>query len=367
MNSELKKTALYSRHEALGAKLAPFAGYLMPIQYSGIMNEHLAVRKAGGLFDVSHMGEFLVEGSEAETFLEKITINDVSVMESGAAQYSAICNEQGFLLDDLIIYRYAPDKFMVVVNAANIEKDYAWFESHCPTDVSLSNCSDEFTLIAFQGPLSREILSKVLNTSLDDLGFYKHKEMEYHGEKITVARTGYTGELGFEVYGSEKIVPQIWDAILEAGADRGVIPVGLGARDTLRLEMKYCLYGNDIDETTNPIEAGLSWITKLDKGDFVGREALLEAKANLNRRLICFELQERGIPRHGYSILHDGENVGVVTSGGQSPSLQKGIGLGYVRKGLTKSGTEIAIEIRGKQIPAVVVKPPFYTEGSLHR
>ncbi len=367
MSNELKHTSLYDRHVSLGAKLVPFAGYAMPIQYSGIIKEHLAVRESAGLFDVSHMGEFVVEGPEAESFLQYLTLNDVSGLDTGKAHYSAMCNENGFLLDDLIIYRYGPERFMVVVNAANMDKDYEWFSSHCPDGVALSNQSDAISLIAFQGPLSREILSTVLDTTLDDLGFYTFKELETFGETITVARTGYTGELGFELYGSHEVIPRIWDMILKAGASRDVLPAGLGARDTLRLEMKYCLYGNDIDETTNPIEAGLGWITKLDKGDFIGRDALVDAKANLSRRLVCLELQERGIPRHGYTIFRDGDNVGIVTSGGQSPSLKKGIGLGYVKKEFAKSGTELEIDIRGKRVKAMVVKPPFYKGGSLYQ
>ncbi|NOZ74274.1 MAG: glycine cleavage system aminomethyltransferase GcvT, partial [FCB group bacterium] len=334
--------------------------------YSGIIQEHLAVRNYGGLFDVSHMGEFYVTGEGAETFLQFLTLNDVTTLQPGDAQYSAMCNSSGGILDDLIIYRYGPDRFMVVVNAANIDKDFQWFFQHCPGDVSLENRSSDISLIAFQGPLSREILSGILNIPLEDLGFYTFRETEAFGATITVARTGYTGELGFEVYGPHTTIPEIWDAILDRGASKGIIPAGLGARDTLRLEMKYCLYGNDIDETTNPLEAGLGWITKLDKGDFIGREALLEAKANLTRRLVCFELQERGIPRHGYRIFRDSTEVGVVTSGGQSPSLKKGIGLGYVPREFAKSGNRVSVEIRGKQVPAIIVKPPFYKGGSLH-
>ncbi|RMF09625.1 MAG: glycine cleavage system aminomethyltransferase GcvT [Candidatus Neomarinimicrobiota bacterium] len=367
MNSDLKTTSLIDRHRELGAKLVPFAGYLMPIQYSSIIREHQAVRSAAGLFDVSHMGEFFVTGPEAENYLQYLTINDVSALAPGQAQYSAICNDAGRLLDDLIVYRLGDQEFMVVVNAANIAKDYQWFESHLPEQgVTLENRSDAISLIAFQGPRSRSILSEVLETNLTELPFYSLTTVQWRGRSLTVARTGYTGELGFEIFGDHDTIPVLWDGLLAAGKEAGVLPAGLGARDTLRLEMKYCLYGNDIDETTHPLEAGLGWITKLDKGEFIGRDALREAREHITRRLVCFELQERGIPRHGYDVYSGSEQIGRVTSGGQSPSLGKGIGLAYVARGWTKSGTEIEIDVRGKRLAATVVKPPFYTSGSLH-
>lgn len=365
----IKQTALFSRHLQLGAKMVPFAGYSMPIQYAGILQEHRAVRSTAGLFDVSHMGEFIIRSdqgmAEAQAFLQRMTINDVSTLETGQAQYSAMCYENGGIVDDLLIYRY-PEHFMVVVNASNIEKDFAWMRRHCPESVSLADASDDVTLIALQGPKSRGILREHTEADMNYIGFYHFVETDIAGHPVTLARTGYTGELGFEIYGNNNTMPEIWDRLMETGKAQGLEPAGLGARDTLRLEMKYCLYGNDIDDTTHPLEAGLKWVTKLEKGDFLGKEALLEKKESISRRLVCFEMQERGIPRQGYRIFKDGEIVGEVTSGGQSPSLNKGIGLGYVNRPYTKSGTEITIEIRRRFVPAIIVKPPFYKEGSLH-
>ncbi len=358
------KTALYDRHVALNAKMVPFAGYEMPVQYSGIVNEHQAVRNKAGLFDVSHMGEFIVSGETAEDFLNLVTVNDVGVIKPGQAQYSAMCYEDGGIIDDLLIYRF-DDHFMVVVNASNIEKDYQWLSEHLIAGTNLNDRSSEISLIALQGPRSRSILQQICADDLSRIGFYTFITSQIDGRTLTIARTGYTGELGFEIYGSNADIPVIWDMIMSVGENEGIEPVGLGARDTLRLEMKYCLYGNDIDRTTNPIEAGLSWIVKTDKKDFIGKARILEGKANINRRLVCLEMLERAVPRPGYKVFADDQEIGTITSGTQSPSLGKGIALAYLNKGFTKSGTEISVEIRGNHKAAVVVKPPFYKDGSI--
>jgi len=355
-----KKTALYEIHKELGAKLVEFAGYEMPIQYSGIIEEHKKVRTSVGVFDVSHMGEFLISGENAESFLNYVTINNVAGMSVGQAQYNAMCYEDGGMIDDLLIYKFE-DHYLMVVNAANLDKDWNWLEEHTTDGVSLEDVSDSTTLIAVQGPNSRKLMQKLTDADLSKIKFYHFIEGKVDGVPATIARTGYTGELGFELYVDNQYATQVWNAIFSAGEEFDVLPVGLGARDTLRLEAGFCLYGNDIDKTTNPLEAGLGWITKLDKGDFIGKDALLKAKENgLNRRLVGFELQERGIPRHGYSITKDGEEIGEVTSGSQSPMLGEGIGMGYVKWEYRKPGEEIAIKVRNKEIPAKIVKPPFH-------
>ncbi len=353
------KTPLYDRHIQLGGNVINFGGYLLPTQYSGIKQEHLAVRNSAGLFDVSHMGEFIVSGNDAESFLQKVTVNDVSSLSVGQAQYSAMCYENGGIVDDLLIYRKT-DEFMLVVNASNIEKDLDWLESHVEGDVSILNKSNDIGLVAFQGPKSRDILQTLTDSTLSQIEFYHFIEGKVSGNESVIARTGYTGELGFEIYADANNIVDIWDAIMDAGKDKGIEPAGLGARDTLRMEMKYALYGNDIDETTNPIEAGLGWITKLNKDHFVGQEALVKAKANIARRLVCLKTTERAIPRQGCPIVLNDEIVGEITSGTMSPSLGEGIGIGYVNVPFTKSGTELSVDIRGKLKSAVVVKPPFY-------
>lgn len=360
----MKQTPLYDKHVALGAKLVDFAGYEMPIQYAGINQEHLAVRSSSGLFDVSHMGEFIVSGEGAEAFLDYVTVNDVKSIQPWQAQYSAICYENGGIIDDLLIYRY-PDHFMLVVNCANMEKDLDWLMAHKPDNVDIMDMSNQTGLIAFQGPKSRKILQKVTDFDLNTMEFYWFGVGNINGHPATIARTGYTGELGFEIYADNDAIGGIWDAIMNAGGDE-VAPVGLGCRDTLRMEMKYALYGNDIDESTNPIEAGLGWITKLDKADLVGKSALISAKENLSRRLICIEMIDRGIPRKGYPIVVDGETVGEVTSGTQSPSLKRGIGIAYVAKDHAKIGTELGMEVRNKNLKCKVVNPPFYKEGTVN-
>ncbi|NQU28043.1 MAG: glycine cleavage system aminomethyltransferase GcvT [Candidatus Marinimicrobia bacterium] len=360
----MKKTALYDRHLVLNAKLVSFAGYQMPVQYSGIVNEHRAVRKTAGIFDVSHMGEFFVRGSAAEAFLNQVTINDVTLIKPGQAQYSAMCYEDGGIVDDLLIYRYN-NYFMLVVNASNLEKDYTWLSDQLIDGVTIENRSAEISLIALQGPWSRDILRELTADAIDDIPFYHFIEGRIAGKSVTIARTGYTGELGFEIYAENEDIPIVWDNLMEAGAQYDLLPVGLGARDTLRLEMKYCLYGNDIDKNTNPIEAGLGWITKLTKNDFIGKSAIIAHKENLRRRLVCIEMQERAVPRPGYKLYNSAEEIGIITSGTHSPSLNIGIGLAYLKRGFTKSGTEIDVDIRGKLKKAIVVKPPFYKDGTI--
>lgn len=355
-----KKTPFYERHLQLGAKITDFAGYLMPVSYSGIRREHLAVRNAVGVFDVSHMGEFFVTGKNAETFLQKITINDVSKLIDGQAQYSAMCYPNGGIVDDLIIYRFSPEKFMMVVNASNIDKDYKWAKEHCPADTELKNISDEMALLAVQGPKCLDLLQPLTRINLRDIGFYHFAEGELAEKKMIISRTGYTGEPGFELYHAPEDSTALWDMLFEEGEKYGIMAAGLGARDTLRLEMKYALYGNDIDAGTNPIEAGLGWITKIDKGDFIGRDALVKVQESKPaRRLIAFVMKARGIPRHGYDIYCGNEKVGHVTSGTLSPSLGIGIGAGYVRRDCAKTGQELQIDVRGKRLSAKIVKPPF--------
>ena len=353
----MKQTPLYTKHVELGAKMVDFAGYQMPIQYTGIIQEHNAVRHSAGLFDVSHMGEFIITGDEAEVFLDYVTINDVVSIQPWQAQYSAMCYEDGGIIDDLLIYRY-PDHFMLVVNASNKEKDLDWFMAHKLDNVDILDISDQTGLIALQGPKSRSILQNIFDINLNEIDFYWFDVAKINGNSATIARTGYTGELGFEIYADHDNIVKIWDAIMKAGGD-AVEPTGLGCRDTLRMEMKYCLYGNDIDASTNPIEAGLGWITKLDKDNFIGKEALVDAKANITRKLICIEMIDRGIPRKGYTIVNNGAVVGEVTSGTQSPSLNQGIGLAYVAKCFAKTGTKLKMKVRHKLLNCKVVNSPF--------
>jgi aminomethyltransferase len=363
MTDIIKRTSLFDKHEALDAKIVPFAGFEMPLQYEGVIKEHNAVRTTAGVFDVSHMGEFIVNGKNAEKFLNYVTINDVSKIEVGQPQYSSMCYDDGGIIDDLLIYRYN-DYYMLVVNASNIDKDFNWLNKHLLDDVTIENRSDEIGLIALQGPKSREILTKISESDISGLPFYYFLEGQVAGCDVTIARTGYTGELGFEIYGKNKDIPKVWDALFNIGKPMGLVPSGLAARDTLRLEMKFCLYANDIDKTTHPYEAGLGWITKVEKGDFIGRDAIIDRKEKMTRRLVCVEMLDKAIPRQGYEILIDAEKVGYFTSGGQSPSLQKGIGLAYINSPHTKSGTEIEVEIRGTRKKAVIVKPPFYKDGT---
>ena len=361
----MKQTPLHDRHVALGARMAPFGGYHMPVQYTGINAEHMAVRTAVGLFDVSHMGEFIVVGADALAFLQHTTVNDVAALAEGQAQYSAMCYADGGLVDDLLIYRHA-HHYLVVVNAANIGTDWDWLRSNLKGAVALTNRSDETGLIAVQGPRSRELVGAVLGLDLSALDFYHFVECQAYGQELVLGRTGYTGELGFELYTDPETTGRLWDDCLAAAEPLGGLPAGLGARDTLRLEMKYSLYGNDITPDTNPIEAGLGWITKLDKGSFIGSAAITRAKeTGPSRRLVAFQMEERAIPRPGYVLSVAGNVVGAVTSGTQSPVLRRGIGLGYVDRPHTKVGTALEVTIRETAHRATVVKPPFVKETSL--
>ncbi|MFL0090107.1 glycine cleavage system aminomethyltransferase GcvT [Tenacibaculum maritimum] len=358
----MKNTALTHIHESLGAKIVPFAGYNMPVQYEGVNIEHETVRKSVGVFDVSHMGEFFLKGENALALIQKITSNDASKLIPGKAQYSCMPNDEGGIIDDLIIYMIAKNEYMLVVNASNIEKDWNWISKHNDLNVTMENRSEEWSLLAIQGPKAAEAMQSLTSVDLSAIKFYTFEITDFAGlPNVIVSATGYTGSGGFEIYVKNEDVETVWNKVFEAGAHWGIKPIGLAARDTLRLEMGYCLYGNDIDDTTSPLEAGLGWITKFTK-DFVNAEELKAQKENgITRKLVAFELTERGIPRQGYNIVNaKGDIIGTVTSGTMSPSLSKGIGLGYVPKELSKVDSEIFIQIRKKQLPAKVVKLPFY-------
>lgn len=366
----LKRTPLHDRHQALDAKLVPFAGFAMPVQYpSGIRAEHRAVRETAGLFDVSHMGEFEVRGPDALALIQTVTVNDASAIQVGQAQYSALCRPDGGVVDDLLVYRF-PDRYMLVVNASNLEKDLGWIRDHVgELGAAVDDRSDETALLALQGPAAREILRPLVELDVDDVRYYRFQEGTVAGRPAVISGTGYTGEDGFELYLSADDAPAVWDALLEEGEGDGLVPAGLGARDSLRLEMGYALYGNDLDEEHTALESGLGWIVKPDKGDFVGREALARQKEEgVARKLVGLRLTERGFPRPGYAVLsEDGDRVGEVTSGTLSPSLGEGIAMGYVPADLAAAGTRVAVEVRGTATAAVVQRPPFYTDGSIRR
>ncbi len=367
--STLLRTPLHGEHLRLNAKMVPFAGFEMPVQYpSGITAEHNAVRTAAGLFDVSHMGEFFVRGPQALDFVQYVTTNDASRLEVGQAQYSTMVNDQGMLIDDLLVYRFA-DRYMLVVNGANREKDWAWTSRHAARfDVQFTDESDDIALLALQGSRAQEILARLTDTDLDAIRYYHFTEGTVDGVSAIISRTGYTGEDGFELYVGAGDAAGLWRRLLETGAGDGLIACGLGSRDSLRLEMGMALYGNDLDEGHTPLEAGLAWVTKLDKGDFVGRDALKAQKeAGVTRRLVGFRLKERGFPRPHYPVTVNGETVGEVTSGTLSPTLGEGIGMAYVPTEASKAGSEIGIVIRDRAIPAEVVKPPFHTTGTVKR
>ena len=359
----MKNIALNNLHISLGAKMVPFAGYNMPVQYEGVTAEHITVREAVGVFDVSHMGEFLVSGKNALPLLQKVTSNDVSKLAIGDAQYSCFPNTENGIVDDLICYKIKEEQYLLVVNASNIEKDWNWISNYNKEfGADLRDLSDDYSLLAIQGPKAVEAMQSLTSLDLAAIPFYKFKVGDFAGIKnVIISATGYTGSGGFEIYCKNSEVEQIWNTVFEAGANFGIKPIGLAARDTLRLEMGYCLYGNDIDDTTSPIEAGLGWITKFTK-DFVNAEALAKQKEEKpQKKLVAFQLDERGIPRHGYDIVDvNGNCIGNVTSGTMSPCLQKGIGMGYVPTAFAKSGTQIYIQVRKKAIPATVVKLPFY-------
>lgn len=358
----MKNTALSHIHEQLGAKMVPFAGFNMPVQYEGINIEHETVRSAVGVFDVSHMGEFFLKGENALALIQKVTSNDASKLIDGKIQYSCLPNNDGGIVDDLLVYRISEEEYMLVVNASNIEKDWNWISMHNNFGVEMINASDEYSLLAVQGPKAAEALQSLTAIDLATMEYYSFKIGEFAGFKdVIVSATGYTGSGGFEIYIKNKNAEAIWKAIFKAGADYGIKPIGLAARDTLRLEMGFCLYGNDINDTSSPIEAGLGWITKFTK-DFVNAGALKRQKEEgVTKKLIAFEITDKGIPRHGYEIVNEnGTVIGEVTSGTMSPSLKKGIGMGYVPKEYAKKDTEIFIQVRKKAIPAKIVRLPFY-------
>ena len=360
----MKNTALREKHESLGAKIIPFAGFNMPVQYEGVNIEHETVRTKLGVFDVSHMGEFWVEGKKAFELVQKISTNDAALLTDGKVQYNCMPNNKGGIVDDFLLYKFNDEKYLMVVNAANIEKDWNWVEQQNKNiGAKIKNESDGTALLAIQGPKALQAMQKLTDEPLAEMPFYSVKYLNFAGiENVILSTTGYTGEKGCEIYFKTQDAPGIWEAVMEAGKEFGIKPIGLAARDTLRLEMGMCLYGNDIDETTSPIEAGLGWITKFNDGNnFINRDLFKKQKEEgVQRRLAGFEVIEKGIPRKGYSLLDEnGNKIGVVTSGTMSPTLKKPIGMGYLKTGLHKSGTTIFIEIRGKAVKAQVVKRPF--------
>jgi aminomethyltransferase len=357
----VKRTAFYDIHRSLGAKMVEFAGFDMPVQYTGILDEHRRVREAVGVFDVSHMGEVEIRGKDALAFVQRITINDAAKLVPGRVQYSAMCYEDGGIVDDLLVYHMG-DHYMLVVNAANLDKDVAWMKQQLSGDATLEDRSDAVSLLAVQGPKSLLTLSSLSDVDLSGLAYYHWVRGAVAGVDMVISRTGYTGELGFELYfpSDPGTGAKVWSALMDAGRAHGIGPVGLGARDTLRLEMGFCLYGHDIDQSTNPIEAGLGWITKTDKGEFIGRTPIVKAKQDgVKRRLVGFTLGEKAFPRQGYPIRSGGVPAGKVTSGTFSPVLDKGIGMGYVDAPCAKVGTPVSVVIRDHDAPAVVVPLPF--------
>jgi aminomethyltransferase len=358
----MKDTALSAKHIALGAKMVPFAGYNMPVQYEGVNAEHETVRNSVGVFDVSHMGEFLLTGPNALALIQKVTTNDASTLTLGRAQYSCLPNGKGGIVDDLIIYRMKEEQYLLVVNASNIEKDWNWISSHNDLGVEMKNLSDDYSLLAIQGPKAVEAMQALTSVNLSEINYYHFEVGDFAGiEHVIISATGYTGSGGFEIYCKNSEAEQVWDKVFEAGAAFGIKPIGLAARDTLRLEMGFCLYGNDIDDTTSPLEAGLGWITKFTK-EFVDSEFLKKQKeAGVTRKLVAFEMVDRGIPRHDYPIEDaNGNVIGKVTSGTMSPTMKIAIGLGYVTTEHAAIDSEIYISIREKGVKAKVVKLPFY-------
>lgn len=361
----MKTTVFKENHESIGAKMVPFAGFYMPVQFEGINVEHETVRKALGVFDVSHMGEFWVEGPKALELLQRVSSNDASVLSDGKVQYTCFPNFDGGIVDDFLVYRFNQEKYLLVVNAANIDKDWIWInENNEGIGAKLTNASDETSQLAVQGPLALKAMQKLTRESIEDMPYYTFKVISFAGvDNVLVSTTGYTGSGGCEIYFPNEVGVRILEAVLEAGAEYGIKPIGLAARDTLRLEMGFCLYGNDINDTTSPIEAGLGWITKFSEGkDFINRENLLKQKTGgVSRKLVGFRMIDKGIPRQHYSLVDEpGAIIGEVTSGTMSPSLKEGIGMGYVKTEFAKVGTTIYVEVRGKNLKAEVVKLPFY-------
>lgn len=358
----MKDTALKHIHESLGAKILPFAGYNMPILYEGVNAEHETVRNGVGVFDVSHMGEFLLTGPNALALIQKVTSNDASTLTIGRAQYSCLPNNHGGIVDDLIVYKMKEEQYLLVVNASNIEKDWEWISSHNDLGVEMKNLSEDYSLLAIQGPKAVEAMQALTSVDLSAIPYYHFEVADFAGiEHVIISATGYTGSGGFEIYCKNDEVEQVWNKVFEAGAAFGIKPIGLAARDTLRLEMGFCLYGNDINDTTSPLEAGLGWITKFTK-DFVNSESLKRQKEiGAHRKLVGFELLERGVPRQDYEIVDkNGDVIGIVTSGTMAPSLNKGIGMGYVTTPFSTVDSKIFIRIRKNDVPAKVVKMPFY-------
>ncbi len=361
MNTELKTIALNDTHIKMGAKMVPFAGYNMPVRYTSDIEEHNTVRNGVGIFDVSHMGEFILEGPDALDLIQRVTSNDASKIVDNQAQYSCLPNEDGGVVDDLLVYRISESKYMLVVNASNIEKDWNWIAKYNTKNVPMTNISDDMSLFAVQGPKATAVLQKLTDTNLSDIKFYRFDHGTFAGAKeVILSATGYTGAGGFEIYVNNKEAQKVFDAIIEAGAEEGIKPIGLGARDTLRMEMGYCLYGNDIDDTTSPLEAGLGWITKFTK-EFTNSDNIKKQKeAGTTKRLVAFKMVDKGIPRQGYEIQNEaGEVIGKVTSGTMSPTLGIGIGLGYIDKPFDKSETPIVIAIRNRVLKALVHKLPL--------
>ena len=364
--SELRKTPLHDIHQSMGARMVPFGGWHMPVQYSGIMDEHRAVREAAGLFDVSHMGEIDIKGPHALDFAQMVTTNDASRLHEGQAQYSIICNPNGGIVDDTLVYKMSNEHYMLCVNASNIDKDYSWIKRQCTPDfnVEVHDVSSHYAQLAIQGPKAVNILNSIADKELASIPHFCFDYANLDGVNTMVSRTGYTGEDGFEIYLSPEKAAKLWQAIVKAGEKDGIKPVGLGARDTLRLEMKYSLYGNDINDETSPLEANLGWVVKFHKSDFIGKEALLEQKgAGLKKKLVCLTVDGREIPRPGYELYLEGRNIGSVTSGTKSPSLGKGIAMAYVESGLDKEGQLLQIMIRNKGVEARVINPPFYKKS----
>lgn len=361
-----KRTPLHDEHLKLGAKMVEFAGWEMPVMYSGVIDEHKAVREAAGLFDVSHMGQIEVTGKGATDYVQYLTTNDARKLVDGQAQYSILCRDNGGVIDDIIVYRISGDKYVIVVNAINAEKDLDWLKAHARGDVALEDISSQHAMIAFQGPKSSKILSELTDADLPSIGHYHFHEGRIVGKDCIIARTGYTGEDGFEIFVPPDGVTSVWQAILERGKPHGVLPAGLGARDTLRTEMRYSLYGHEITEETNPLEAGLGWVVKLkNDDDFIGKEAIRKTKERgLARTLVGFRMEESGIPRQGYPILIGGKTVGAVTSGTMSPTLHQAIGIGFVPTEAREIGTEICIDIRGRSRKAIIVETPFYRKDN---
>ena len=360
----MKNTAFTKIHEALGGKMVPFAGFYMPVQFSGINDEHETVRTKLGVFDVSHMGEIWVKGPKALDFIQYVTTNDASKLWDGKVQYSCFPNGKGGIVDDLLVYRVDAETYLLVVNASNVDKDWAWLQSQNTIAADIYNASDEISQLAIQGPLAKKAMQKLTETTVTDMEYYTCKKLDFAGVKdVLFATTGYTGSGGCEIYMDNKDAETIFTAVMEAGAEFGIKPIGLAARDTLRLEMGFCLYGNDIDDTTSPIEAGLGWITKfVDYKDFINKDIFLkQKKEGTTRRLVGFEMVDKGVPRHGYEVVDaDGNKIGIVTSGTMGPSVKKGVGMAYVPVAYSAEGSEIFISIREKALKAKVVKMPFY-------